>query len=648
MKHGMHRGFIALAACAACAASATIALSFAEPPSASLREQAQQLFEPLEAVANPADTPARIELGRRLFVEPALSINRTQSCASCHPLDGARAGMDNRTVSLGAEQQRGDRNTPTVLNARFDLAHFRDGRAKDLVTQAKGPILSPSEMGLPSAEVATERLRELPYTSAFSDAFPGEKDPVTFDNAAAAIAAFERTLVSVSRFDEWLQGDEHALTPDELRGLDRFMELGCTTCHVGPGVGGGRFVKSGVVHPYPHESDEGRFKVTGREVDRFVFKVPSLRNVMLTAPYFHDGKVATLAEAVDLMAYMQLGHKLGDDEIRDILQFLAALSDRPRTTATPPVAKSPEWSAFEARLAEEPDTQLSREGLEILRHTATLIGPGAARPEDRFSGAQMNCTSCHLERGSKPYGLAWVGVMQRYPRYSAVLNVKQPIQERINVNGCMERSLNGRGIPEDSHAMKAMVAYFEWMSRGIPGDIVGGGSPVQIHVPDRAADPAAGAVLYQSYCQACHGADGAGYRAMSAVSAAEFAVPPLWGEGSFNDGASMHRILTSASFIRGNMPLGTPWDRPVLSEEQAYDIAAYINSMPRPARANLDKDYPDLSKKPPDCPYPPYDDDFPQSQHQFGPFGPIIERAKAKAAAAKSADAKSTDAKSTK
>jgi cytochrome c peroxidase len=611
-------------------------MSSASPPAVSLREQAQQLFEPLEASAGPADTPARIELGRRLFTETALSINRTQSCASCHPLDGARAGMDNRPVSLGAEEQRGDRNTPTVLNARFDLAHFRDGRAKDLETQAKGPILSPSEMGLPSAEVATERLRELPYTSAFSDAFPGEKDPVTFDNAAAAIAAFERTLVSVSRFDEWLQGDEHALTSGELRGLDRFIDLGCTACHVGPGVGGGRFVKSGVVHPYPHEADEGRFKVTGREVDRFVFKVPSLRNVMLTAPYFHDGKVATLAEAVDLMAYMQLGHKLSDDEIRDILQFLAALSDRPRTTATPPVAASPDWRAFEARIAQTPDTELAREGLAILRDTATMIGPGTARPEDRFSGAQMSCTSCHLEHGSKPYGLAWIGVTHRYPRYSGVLNVKQPIEQRINVDGCMERSLNGRGIPEDSHAMKAMVAYFDWMSRDIPGDTVGGGAPVSIHVPDRAANPSVGAELYQSYCQACHGANGAGYRAMAAASHAEFAVPPLWGDGSFNDGASMHRVLTSAAFIRGNMPLGTPWDRPVLSEEQAYDIAAYINSMPRPKRANLEKDYPDLSKKPPDCPYPPYDDDFPQSQHQFGPFGPIIEHAKAKAAAAKS------------
>ena len=618
---------------------------FAAPPAVSLREQAQQLFEPLEAVADPADTPARIELGRRLFTETALSINRTQSCSSCHPLDGAHAGMDNKPVSLGFEQQRGDRNTPTVLNARFDLAHFRDGRAKDLVTQAKGPILSPTEMGLPSAEVATARLRELPYASAFADAFPGQADPVTFDNAAAAIAAFERTLVSTSRFDEWLRGDETALTPSEQRGLDRFIDLGCTACHVGPGVGGGRFVKSGVVNPYPHEADEGRFAVTGREVDRFVFKVPSLRNAMLTAPYFHDGKVATLAEAVDLMAYMQLGRKLGDDEIREILEFISALSDRPRTTATPPEAAKPDWTAFEARLAAEPDTELAREGLEILRHTATLIGPGAARPEDRFSGAQMSCTSCHQVHGTKPYGLAWVGVLQRYPRYSAVMNVMQPIEERINVNGCMERSLNGRGIPEDSHAMRAMVAYFEWVSRDLPGDTVGGGAPPSIRIPERAADPAAGAALYQTYCQACHGANGAGYRAMSAASPAEFAVPPVWGEGSFNTGASMHRVLTAASFIRSNMPLGTPWDRPVLSEEQAYDIAAFINSMPRPERPGIEHDYPDLSKKPIDCPYPPYDDDFPQSQHAFGPFGPIAEAAKAKSKAkAEAKAAKSSSA----
>lgn len=591
---------------------------------ATLLEQAQQMFEPLPKVApnGEPDPVARVTLGKKLYFEKNLSINRTQSCASCHPLDRHHPGTDNLPYSPGTEGSLTTRNTPTTLNAMFHLAHFWDGRAADLVEQAKGPILNPIEMAMPSGEAVVERVKELDYVDLFHEAFPGEQDPVTFDNVARAITAFERTFFSPSRFDDYLRGEETALTAEEKRGLELFMTYGCTDCHVGPMLGGNRFMKAGVYHPYKNLGDLGRYDLTLRERDKHVFKVPSLRNITLTAPYFHDGQVATIAEAVDLMAWMQLDQKLKDDEIKRIVQFLTTLADQPRTTAPAPEAKQPDWAAFQARISSPPQSELARQGLAFLEHTDELLGPGAAKPDDRYSGSHMSCSNCHYQSGTKAYGTPWVGVLHRYPRHSGRENGRETIQQRIN--GCMERSMNGRPLPEDGHPMKAIVAYFEWLSQDVPKEIAGTATP-PLKIPHRAADLEAGRQVYLTYCQSCHGANGEGYRSMAAGKDGPFVIPPVWGEGSYNNGAGMNRVLTAAQFIRANMPLGTPWHRPALTDEQAFDVSAYINSQPRPERPNLEQDYPDRTKKPVDCPYPPYADNFPQHQHKYGPFPPILE-----------------------
>lgn len=590
-----------------------------------LFEQARQMFKPLPAAMpdSEADLPAMVELGKKLYSEENLSINRTQSCATCHPIDNKRPGTDNQPHSPGAEGELGTRNAPTVLNAGFELAQFWDGRAADLVEQAKGPILNPIEMGMPNAEAVVQRAKELDYVAQFNQAFPGQKEPVTFDNIARAIAAFERTLVSPARFDDYLRGDEAALTTEEKRGLELFMTYGCTDCHLGPMLGGNRFMKAGVHHPYKNQEDLGRFDVTQRDRDKHVFRVPSLRNVTLTAPYFHDGQVATIAEAVDQMAWMQLDVKLTDDEIKLIVQFLTTLADKPRTTAPAPKVKAPDWvQTFQTGQASHPMPELAREGLDLLEHTYERLGPGAKKAEDRYSGSGLNCTNCHYNQGTKPYGNAWVGVMNRYPRHSGRSNGQERIQDRIN--DCMMRSLNGRAMPDDSQPMRAIVAYFEWLSQDVPPKIAGAAAP-PIKIPDRAANLVAGREVYLTYCQSCHGADGGGYRSMAAGKEGPFVIPPLWGKDSYNNGAGMTRVLTAAAFIHANMPLGTPWDRPALTDEQAFDVAAYINSQSRPEHTTLEQDYPDRTKKPVDCPYPPYADDFPPMQHKLGPFLPILK-----------------------
>ena len=182
--------------------------------------------------------------------------------------------------------------------------------------------------------------------------------------------------------------------------------------------------------------------------------------------------------------------------------------------------------------------------------------------------------------------------------------------------------MNGRSLPLNGREMKAIIAYMTWLSADVPQEL-SGLLRVDLIVPDRRADADAGRKTYREFCQSCHGDDGAGYRARSSERDGVFVAPPLWGPGSFNTGAGMHRLLMTAAFIKGNMPLGTPWERPVLTDEQAYDVAAYISSHERPKMPNADKDWQDLSKKPVDCPYPPYGDGFTQDQHQYGPFGPI-------------------------
>lgn len=299
-----------------------------DPAIAALREKAKAIFGVLPAEApNPANpvTPEKVDLGRMLFFEHRITLSRELSCNSCHGLD--TFGVDNEPTSEGHLGQRGDRNSPTVYNAALHIAQFWDGRAADVEEQAKGPVLNPVEMAMPSEPEVIARLREIPgYAPLFAAAFPDAgADPITFDNAARAIAAFERRLMTPGPFDAFLEGDDSALTPEQRAGLAAFMDTGCITCHNGATVGGRMFQKLGLVEPYPTE-DVGREKVTGNEADRFVFKVPSLRNIAKTGPWFHDGKVTSLDEAIRLMARHQLGRQLGDAEVASIRAFLESLT----------------------------------------------------------------------------------------------------------------------------------------------------------------------------------------------------------------------------------------------------------------------------------------------------------------------------------
>ena len=278
------------------------------------------------------DTPAKIALGEKLYFEKRLSINDSQSCSSCHGTLGKSAGVDNLPTSPGALGKNGDRNSPTSLNAGFHFVQFWDGRAADLKAQAKGPILNPVEMAMPSEAAVEKKLSEIPeYVDLFAKAFPDQDKKITYDNLAEAIAAFERTLITRDRFDEFQAGNHRALTSEEQKGLETFLSAGCIQCHNGPLLGGNSFRKLGQVHPYENTVDVGRSAVSKNDAEKYFFKVPSLRNIALTAPYFHDGKVATLPEAVKKMAYLQLGKELSSEEVDSIVSFLKALSDKNRS-----------------------------------------------------------------------------------------------------------------------------------------------------------------------------------------------------------------------------------------------------------------------------------------------------------------------------
>jgi len=283
------------------------------------------LFAPLPVEAeHPVDnpgTPERIDLGHKLFFEPRLSRSGVISCNTCHVVGAA--GVDAREVAIGEGARTGPRNSPTVFNAAFLHAQFWDGRAATLEEQAKGPIQAHVEMDLTPQE-AVERLRETGYTPFFEAAFPGEADPLTFDNLARAIAAFERTLITPgSPFDLYLAGEEAALTDLQKQGLTLFQESGCVGCHSGPLLGGRGY--AGFTH-VAGRGDVGRQAVTGREEDRYVFRIAPLRNVAETAPYFHDGSSPTLRDAVSIMGSAQLGRGFNPDEVGALVAFLESLT----------------------------------------------------------------------------------------------------------------------------------------------------------------------------------------------------------------------------------------------------------------------------------------------------------------------------------
>ncbi len=332
-----HRIFFVISAIAVLSGAA-LNSSGAEttPDGAALRTKAKAVIQPLPDKMPGAekDLPATIALGQKLYFEKRLSVNNQQSCNDCHKVDRNQAGVDNEPTSEGAHGKRGDRNSPTTLNAGFHFTQFWDGRAKDLVEQAKGPVLNPVDMAMPDEKEVVRRLEtDANYPGLFKAAFPGEEKPITYHNFAQAVAAFERTLITHDRFDDFLRGDDKALNTQELQGLSLFLTVGCTTCHVGPTIGGSMYQKVGLIHPYANTNDVGRFKVTNDDGDQYRFKVPSLRNVALTYPYFHDGQARDLRSAVKQMAYMQLGKELADNEVSYLTAFLNSLSDKTRKAA---------------------------------------------------------------------------------------------------------------------------------------------------------------------------------------------------------------------------------------------------------------------------------------------------------------------------
>lgn len=296
-----------------------------------------------------------------------------------------------------------------------------------------------------------------------------------------------------------------------------------------------------------------------------------------------------------------------------------------------PVAASPNGGPIEFSVPDVdalPDDawgQLVRYGQDLFTRTFAHLGPEASDPAMHFAGNNLRCQTCHLDAGAKPFAMALVGVYAGFPQYRGREDRIGTLEDRIN--GCMERSMNGRPLALDSREMKALVSYMYFISEGVPvGETVRGRGLVPFSPPARAVDLTRGEQVFVEQCLACHGAAGRGVRAESSGGAAGYTYPPLWGPDSYNTGAGMHRILTAASFIQHNMPLGTAYDSPVLTAEDAYDVAGYINSKPRPEKANTEADFPNRLKKPVDCPYGPYADDFPQQQHKFGPFQPIKAR----------------------
>ena len=297
-------------------------------------------FQPLRSQIETAGNPlsvAKTDLGRMLFFEPRLSKDQKTSCNTCHALD--HYGVDNLATSVGHRGQHGTRNSPTVYNAAGLFAQFWDGRAETVEEQATGPVLNPVEMALSSPAQGVKVLASMPeYREAFRKAFPGEAEPLTFANAARAIGAFERRLTTPSRWDDYLRGNQNALSNPELEGLKVFTNIGCMVCHTGEFVGGAMYQKVGIVEAWPDQRDQGRFAVTKQDTDRMMFKVPTLRNVAKTAPYFHDGSVPTLDAAVRRMGRYQLGLTLSEQEVGAIVNWLGALTgELPSAYIQPPV-----------------------------------------------------------------------------------------------------------------------------------------------------------------------------------------------------------------------------------------------------------------------------------------------------------------------
>jgi thiosulfate dehydrogenase len=288
-----------------------------------------------------------------------------------------------------------------------------------------------------------------------------------------------------------------------------------------------------------------------------------------------------------------------------------------------------------AAVGDDPFGALVKYGHALFTDTANEIGPTVPDATRRFAGNNLTCQNCHLKGATQPYAMPLMGVWGQFPQYRAREGAVDTLADRIN--GCMERSMNGRALPSGSREMAALSAYMRWLSTGIPdgAKLVGAGT-LRIKEPARAADLPHGAQIFAQVCAACHGADGFGQRAQAGAG---YQFPPLWGPDSFNNGAGMSRLLTAAAYAMHNMPFGTTFSAPVLTDEDAYDVAGYIVSRQRPEKANLDRDFPVRLQKPIDTPYDPYVDGFSLEQHRYGPFGPIRARVQEMAASSRTTNA---------
>ena len=310
-----------------------------------LQEKANKIFaivpDVAETEANPI-TPEKVLLGKTLYFDNRLSKDQTQSCNTCHNL--STFGVDNLPTSKGDDGSQGTRNSPTAIHSALQFVQFWDGRSPHVEDQAGGPVLNPVEMGMPDTASVEKRIAAIAgYQDMFAKAFPGEENPITYVNITKAIGAFERTLMPKSVFDDYLGGNLEALDSTQTLGLQTFMDKGCTTCHIGVGVGGSMYQKFALYGNYWDYTksaviDSGRYDVTGKEADMFIFKTPILRNIEKTGPYFHDGSVADLAEAVKIMGKTELNIELSDEETQNIVAFLGSLT----APVSEEVAKAPE------------------------------------------------------------------------------------------------------------------------------------------------------------------------------------------------------------------------------------------------------------------------------------------------------------------
>lgn len=310
--------------------------------------------------------------------------------------------------------------------------------------------------------------------------------------------------------------------------------------------------------------------------------------------------------------------------------FIAATLAQSPPPSAPPVWTVPEIGA----LPDDASGRLIRRGRDLITATYAHVGPEVPDPAKRYAGNNLACGNCHLMAGTKKFGLPLFGLFGAFPMYSARSGDDVSIEDRLNA--CMTRSMNGRALPNDAPEMQALVAYIKFLSTGVPaGQRLPGMGAENMPELDRAADPARGEPIYARSCAVCHAPDGRGVRRSLPTTDLGYMIPPLWGPDSFNDGAGMARLITAANFIHFNMPHGTDYLNPQLTPEQAWDVAAYMVSQPRPQKAGLDKDFPDLLEKPVDVPYGPYADGFDARQHKYGPFAPIraaIARLKAERA----------------